>query len=257
MRAAAVAAGVMLLTACAPGWRSLEDQAPEPAREISEAFLYEMFAGDVEAALALMHPDLDPDEARQSLERLAALAATSPSRTRRFASYVWIVHEAASQQICSYEIDLADGYLVVAIAIEVADGQLKIAGFQLDRFAESPIDRHRFGLAHRSPTHYLFFTLAIAFPLFCVACLVICWRQNHPLRLLWLLAILVAYPVLQLNWTTAEVTPLWLQVNVLGSSFEQTGRLRPLLLDVGLPIGALAFLIFARPFRTSAAESGE
>ena len=86
--------------------------------------------------------------------------------------------------------------------------------------------------------------MAIFIPIFILFAVVQCIRTLMPRRKwLWIIFILVGVTEFQLNWTTGEIGFKLLNVSLLAAGFAKFSPVSPLILKVGVPLGAIIFLL--------------
>jgi len=248
VRRFAAIAVVAATVACFPAPEEVEQLVPDAPREAARALLVDLEAGDMEAILASLHPDTDPEPAREGLRAITEVISASSSFTATFGTWQWRQVDAVGVHELAYELTLDEGFVLLVAAFREHEGVQRLYGLRFDRLPESLVEVHRFGLEGRSAVHYVVLAAAVAVPLLCVTTLVLCWRRRPRFRWLWMPFIAVTFPVLILNWTTGELSLQLVGFNLLGASFFRTSVLDPVFVQVGIPIGALAFLIL-RPER--------
>jgi hypothetical protein len=218
---------------------------PDAPRKVVQTLFFELRTGNLDAAMQLMHPDVRAQpNVHEEVARILPFFSDLGQDDIRFCSWNYYASSnAPSQHQLTYEIATRNQFLVVFIAVQEHAGQQVVAAFTWQSFEKSPIDFHEFGFENKIANHYFFLSAVMAIPVLCIACLVACWRRRPRRRWLWLLLIVIATPVITFNWSTAEISLELLSVMLLGAGFHQDSRLAPVIFSLGLPIGALLFLI--------------
>ena len=97
------------------------------------------------------------------------------------------------------------------------------------------------GFEGRSSRHYLFVLLALAVPVFIVYVAVLCLRSREERKVRWFVLILLGLGNLTFNWTTGDITYGAFSAQFLGVEPLRDGLDGPLLLTIGMPLGAILF----------------
>ncbi len=109
-----------------------------------------------------------------------------------------------------------------------------------------PLDElNGFTFANKSPFEFLFVALMLGAVGIHVAATKSWLRRRKQLRrrVLWFLAILVGLPEIALNWRTGEIGFRFLQLHFFSVGFARDSALTPWVFILGIPIGAIIFLI--------------
>jgi hypothetical protein len=108
---------------------------------------------------------------------------------------------------------------------------------------------HAFRLFSKGAKHWAFFLASLLIPAFIFYTMVSCWRESGLRRWwLWIIFISLGFWPYSFNWTTGEITGLFLHGNlnvlsllILGGSIARSNEFTPFLVSVSLPLGALLY----------------
>jgi hypothetical protein len=124
-----------------------------------------------------------------------------------------------------------------------------IQKFSIQALPEGLQGLNAWNLQEKGLTHWIFLALALTIPMFIIFTLAVLLKTKvQSKRWLWAIFILVGFWQHTLNWTTGEITGLFmgtsnqiLSIQLLGAGFGRDNDFSPLLLTVCVPLGALLF----------------
>jgi hypothetical protein len=147
--------------------------------------------------------------------------------------------------------------LLINVARRIRPDGTTIDGFNVQPIKDSLENMNKFTFDGKGALYYLVFSLAIAIPVFIIYTTVLCARTKIEKRKwLWLIFILCGLTNFSLNWTTGEWRFLPMQFELLGAGFFSVPY-GPWILSVGLPLGAVVFLLRRRKLGPSPMVGGE
>lgn len=142
----------------------------------------------------------------------------------------------------TFEYQFEGGWAVANAAIKRAQGKISIIGLNVYRTSGSQEELNRFSLAGKSAIHYAVLAMSVAVPLFILVTLMFCIRTPIQKRKwLWILFILFSISSISLNWTTGVYQIKIMQFQLFGAGATFASEYSPLLLTVGIPLGAIVF----------------
>jgi hypothetical protein len=145
------------------------------------------------------------------------------------------------------EYRFSQRWLVAALALHRTDTMRTIDGLNVQPTVDSQEHLNRFTFSGKGLRNYVMLASTVVVMVFIVGTLVTLWRTRVPRRK-WLWALFVAIGIGQvtLNWTTGGIAIQPLQVSLLGAGFSRPGLYGPWFLSLGVPIGAVIFLLRRR-----------
>ena len=185
---------------------------------------------------------------RLQLERMsAALGGETPQDVRVIGAFTNTVNGTVTYVSLTLEYRLSQGWLVASMSLHRTNNERTIDAMNVQPTVDSQEHLNRFTFAGKRPGNYLMLGSTIIVFVFILGTLVMLWKTRVPRRK-WLWAFFVALGIGQftLNWTTGQVAIQPLQVSLLGAGFAKSGPYGPWFLSVGIPIGAIVFLIRRR-----------
>jgi hypothetical protein len=159
-------------------------------------------------------------------------------------SYGAVTIDGVRQSNFYYQYPLADSWGLAEVVLEIRDAGPLVAGVHFYKSERPWTEMHAVTFAEKSVVHHLMFAAVIFNPLFILFALVQCVRTPIPRRKwLWIIFILVGVTEFQFNWTTGETGYKLLNLSLLAAGFAKMSPISPLILKVGVPLGAIVFLL--------------
>lgn len=158
----------------------------------------------------------------------------------------WNGAPSKRQSNLTYQLHFRDAWVMAAFVIESAGSDRHISGVNIQPLPTSLEYINRFTVENKTPIHLLFLIGCVGVPLFIVVTLVVCLFSRVRRRWLWMIFILFAFTQFQLNWTNGQTGFQPLSFVVLGASFFRAGLYAPIVFSVGIPVGAILFLMLRR-----------
>ncbi len=150
----------------------------------------------------------------------------------------------------TYEVKFADGYFnFLAVTIDEKDGSKSIAGINVQD-GPSTVENSKFSFLGKSPMHYLFLILTIGIPLLVLYAAILCFKMKPRRRWLWIIFIVWTFGTISMNWTTGHISITPLRSLIFGGGFTAP-ELQPPVFFIGLPVGAIVFLLRRKKLRPS------
>lgn len=147
------------------------------------------------------------------------------------------------------EYEFASSWLVAHVAVRTKDGRKSISGLHVTPLAEPLEVTNEFTLAGKGPSQYIGLCLAVLLSAFTLYAFVQCiGTRMGKKKFIWLVLIVVGVCRLNLNWTTGQWF-FWL-LNIQAPPVRmRAAPYGPWLIDVSLPVGAIAFFILREKLR--------
>jgi hypothetical protein len=216
---------------------------PENESKAGQAFIDDIRTGNFAPVLAAVDPKLAPDLSADLLRRMQALfGGQSVKSVKVVGSRVNTTPEFKRYSFV-YEYELTKQWLIADIVLQPANSNLQIEGFHAQQMSQSLEQLNAFSLRDRGAKFFIFLGLAALIPVFTIATAIVCWRTPIPRReWLWRIFVLAGITQLSLNWTTGALSFQLIGIQLLGAGFTQQFY-GPLILQLGIPLGAVLFWI--------------
>ena len=154
----------------------------------------------------------------------------------------------------TYEVKFVDGYFnFLTVTLDDEDGSRSVSGIHVQD-GPSTVEDSKFHFFGKSPLHYLFLILTLGIPLLVLYSVIVCFRQKPRRRWLWMIFIIWTFGIFSLNWTTGQIASVLSRGLIFGGGFTAT-ELQPPVFFIGLPLGALIFLIRRRKLKMPPIET--
>ena len=139
----------------------------DPAeRAAADKVIAELRKGDVAAMQASVSPELRTPALADTMRRVSAMFPAAQPRSVRQIGYRWASNPEASDFEFTDEYAYPDKTLVVVIALHRPAGGAEVTtGFHVTPYSTAQIAAMGFGLANKSPWHYLFLAAMVLSPL--------------------------------------------------------------------------------------------
>lgn len=222
--------------------------APKDHDELARRFIERLRQHDYTALHAMLDAEVAAKTAFSDLERVGqSMPGGEPIAIELIGAHVGVFRpaggEAQRRSNLTYQIQLPTAWIVATFVINShADGP-RVFGANLQPVADSLRTLNRFTFQNKSPRHYIFLIAMVCVPLFVLAAAVLCVRSKVRRRWLWILFIVVAFGQARLNWTSGEWDFLPISFLLGGAAFVRGSAYAPFIMSVGLPVGAIMFLL--------------
>ncbi|HVR67708.1 MAG TPA: hypothetical protein VMT98_13760 [Verrucomicrobiae bacterium] len=234
---------LFMLAACDP-LAQIAAVVPADEDEFAKRHVALLAAKDFAAVEAMMSPELRVAADRTTLAEMAALLPATASKDIQVAYYGTVEIDGARRISMYYQYRFDEAWILVEMVLDRRADELAVVGLHLYRGDQAWTEANRFTLTGKGPQHFVIFAMAIFNPVFILFAVVQCVRTPMPRRKwLWIIFILVGLTEIQLNWTTGEIGFEPLKALLLGAGFWKQSPISPLLLTVGIPLGAIIFLL--------------
>lgn len=231
----------------------LQKAAPKEADQVAREFITALNKKNTDQAEKLIEPKIRT-EAKEKLKNLATLLDVgAPKKVQVVGVRVRQDKEQKLVQL-NYQIYFEKVWVAASLAIlENSEGRY-IFSVRMDPLKE-PLEKiYAFKLWGKSFFHYIVLLLFIAAPLFTLYVLIQCIRLPVKRKWIWIPLIVLGFFPLYLDWTMGRAFIRLLGVHLFSISFMKA-KYGPLVLSVGVPIGALIFY-FKYLFRKNDKSTG-
>lgn len=218
--------------------------------ELGRALLAELQAGDFNALERRIDPALKSAALRSQLAAMADLLPAEPPRAIQVASltrtFLQTVRTGTTYRVTlELQLEFPDRWVLMLLQWRSEADNPVLETFRLQPLPASLETLNRFSFDGKSATHYLAAALVVAMPIFSVVVLWLCIRSplTRKRRMLWALAILIGVGTAHFNWTTGAIWFDPLSASLLSSGYSRQGLLGPYVLNLSVPLGAIAFLL--------------
>jgi hypothetical protein len=229
---------------------------PEAEDQFARKFLESVRAGDMPGTLALLDGSTEEAATRQGLEdlrRLFTQSALVEIETIGFQMNWTLSADDQRRRVTrlDYQLSLEKHWLSGTVILVGEGDQLKVNTARFNPLPASLGVLNAFTLEGKSVLHFVVLAFAMIVPLFCLTALVICIKTKVRRKWLWILFILLPLGMFRLNWTNGAWETQILSINLLGGGIVRSGLYAPWILSVGLPVGAVLFLVWRKSLTIS------
>ena len=256
---AALALLALLVLGCIDEKALLERFAPKDHDQLARQFLERLRQADYAAAHAMLEPTVAASTATADVERLGGFVNRSePVAVELIGANVRFFKplgaEGTHQSNLTYEIQFQQAWLLATFVISSTKEGPRIYSGNLQPLPDSLRVLNRFTLRNKSLIHYLFLTAVAGVLILILVALVLCVRSKVRRRWLWMIFILVGLGKFSLNWSTGqwEVAPV--SILLFGAAYMRASSYAPVIVSVGMPVGAIVFLLLRRRLQRRASS---
>jgi hypothetical protein len=234
---------LLIIAGCGP-LAEITADVPPAEDELAKRCVALLAAKDFAAVEALMTPEIVSAEFRTSLVELAAFLPEDAPRAIQLDYYGIFNTDGVPRVDIFYLYQFDNSWMLIEVVLEKRGDALLVAGIQLDNTVRAWTEANKFTFAGKSLQHFAIFAITIFNPIFIVFALILCIRTPMPRRkLLWIIFILVGITQIQLDWTSGDVSFDLVAASLLAAGFWKASAASPLILSVGIPLGAIIFLL--------------
>ena len=238
---AAILLCLLTLTAC-DQQAALESFVPQAESAQARKFLAQLAARDFDAVEAQLDSSLQSPDVSAKLKEVAAqIPRGEPKSITTIGAHTYKVSRNTTYSL-TYDYEYAESWLVANVVLEKVGETVTVSGVHVTPTPQSQKSLNEFRFTNKGVLHYVFLTLAILIPVFCVATIIACKRTKiHKRKWLWYIFIGLGFVQVSLNWTTGQTNVVPLSFLLLGAGFNQAGPHAPLILTFAVPVGAIVF----------------
>ena len=238
----------LTLTAC-DQQPALESLVPQAESAQAKKFLAQLAERDFDAVEAQLDFSLRSPGVSAKLKEVAEqIPRSEPKSIKTIGAHT---HEANQNTTYSltYDYEYAESWLVANVVLAKVGETVRVSGVHVTPTRQSQKSLNEVRFTNKGVLHYVFLTLAVLIPAFCVATIVACKRAKiHERKWLWYVFIALGFVQFSLNWTTGQTNVLPLSFLLLGAGFNQAGPHAPLILTFAVPVGAIVFWLRRKAF---------
>lgn len=252
---------LLLAAACLSGCDQsalFDSLVPKEESKVAQDVVAKIAARDFAAVDAAMDPAHRPPNLQEALEKMSGLVPAGTPRSMQVVGAYTMRSAAATTYQLTYEYEYPTGWLVAAVLLERRDDKLRVQGINFVPRTQSMASENGFTLAGKGPLHYVVLVLAVVIPLFVIYALVLCFRTRFRKRKwLWVLFVGVGLMQFNFNWATGAWSLQPISFLLLGLGVMKSGPVAPWVVTLGVPFGAIIFLIRRRELQRLAAEAAK
>lgn len=236
----------LVLTACS-GQQTLEAFTNDAEQARAQEWIETMRRGDIEALTAKFDPSIASPQLPDIVAKMSKLVPPGAPTERKLVGVTRNSTAGETVANLTYQYRFGEKYFLINCATkEIADGSYTLVGMSVNPLESSIETQNAVTFSGKGPLHYLVLLLAIAFPVLTVFALFLCARERDLKRKwLWIVAILFGVTQLSLDWNSGEWEFALVHFMLFSSGFMKAPY-GPLVLSVGLPAGAVAYLLRRR-----------
>jgi hypothetical protein len=218
-------------------------KATVPAREAKagQEYLDKIRTGDFAPIADASDPAIRTQITPDILRNIRNAFGQAPLKSVKIIAGEAVNVAGKSAYTVAYEYELGDRWVAAKITLQAIGDRMQIEGVQTFPLARSVEEQTEFTLSGKSPGQLTFLAVAITNLIFVIGTAVICWRTPIPRRKwLWRIFVLFGFGSATLNWMTSAIQLQLFSVLLFGAGFFKPFY-QPVIIQVGLPIGALVF----------------
>jgi len=250
LRTGAILIALLLLGCDSQKWMNLF--VPEEATQAGKTFVEDIRTGNFAPVETAIDPIYKAQLDTALLRGLQGLFEGSEIRSVKIIGSHALKTPAYTRYSITYEYELTRKWLVAEIVLQPSGRSFQIEGIHAQQIRQSVEQINAFTLSGKSAVHLIFLCLAILLPVFVLWTAIVCWRTPIPRRKwIWRIFVLLGITVFTLNWSSGAVQFNPLQFNIFAAGFTKQFY-APLMLQVGLPIGAVLFWVRRRTWLNTA-----
>jgi hypothetical protein len=245
---AAILLCLLTLTGC-DQQAALESLVPQAESAQAKRFLAQLAAHDFDAVEAQLDSSLrSPDVSAKLKEVAAQIPRGEPKSITTIGALAHKVNQNTTYSL-TFDYEYAESWLVANVVLEKVGESVRVSGVHVTPTRQSQKSLNEFRFSNKGVLHYVFLTLAVLIPVFCIATIVACKRTRiHKRKWLWYIFIALGFVQFSLNWTTGQTNVLPLSFLLLGAGFNQAGPHAPFILTFAVPVGAIVFWLRRNAF---------
>ena len=213
----------------------------DPAREAqADRMLAMAIAGDVDAALAGMSPELDRATGKAQFAQMRTMLPKTAPPAGKTIGFTKSAGTEGEWYGLVRQYDFPAQVLVTETRMaRYPDGRWLVQNFNFNRASVAAVQANGFTLSGKTPLHYAVLTAMIVVA---SGILVTVGFALYRRRWLWAIFALFGFVTLQFNWATGGWMVQPLNFLLFGAGFlRSTSPFAPWIFSVALPVGAVLF----------------
>jgi hypothetical protein len=231
---------------------------PADADTRARAYLALFTTGQVDSAIARLHPTLAGPDATLQLNKVGELLGGQRFDSTRVVGAQTNTVDGVRHVNLTYELHSARGWSLANVATVDSANTWFVEGVTA-RTLDRPLEElTAFDFRGKNARHYLWLLLTILAAATSIS--TACWiatRRQMPKRWRWVLASLLGVGAFSINWATGAMAFSPINIQLAAAAFTRAGPVAPWILTFGLPVGAVAALLrYRRWTRTALAAAG-
>jgi len=196
----------------------------------------------------ILERDLDPKwvnaDTGAALSELVSLFPKEKPRSIEFVNAT--VFTSGGQTLYGVDLEYAysKSWVSANVVLETKSGSSRIwlYGIHAKPLSQSLEEANAFRLNGKPLINYVVLALAILIPLFSLGTAIVAGFSYIPRRKwLWIIFIVIGFCQFNLNWTTEQIGFVPLAFELLGAMYKQDGFVGPIIISIGIPLGAILF----------------
>jgi hypothetical protein len=221
----------------------MKKMTPQQDESVARTYIDQLRHNQFDHIEGNMDSSVSGPDIPATLARMAAMfPAQEPTSVKVISVNLFRSAEITKTDL-TLEYEFPQQWLLANLVTQKKDGVTTITGFYVKPIPNSLESLNRFTFAGKGVVQYTILLLALLSLLSSLYALVLCIRTKLKGKWLWLILILLGVGKLSVVWTTAQSSFSFFAVQLLSvSAIAQPYG--PWVINVSIPLGALAFLIF-------------
>jgi hypothetical protein len=234
------ALGAVLLGGCDPQ-SAMKAMIPDQQERIARHLIDELRAGDIGVVENQISAEVKGPATHDTLQKARSFFPAEPPKSVKVVGYHFLTVNGVTTYNFTFEYEFSHRWLLAWTNFKPSGGKVEIMALGIEPLADSLENANAFRLSGKSLQHYVFLALVVAAVLFSIVTLVVCLMTRVPrYKWAWIIAIVLGVTQFKLNWTTGAIEWHVLGLQLLSAGFVQ-GFYGPLMLELGVPLGAMMF----------------
>lgn len=238
----------VLVVGCDQQW-AIEKFEPEEESAFARGVLENLRMQEFDAIEEVFDPAQIGADFRSQLAYMSSLFPEGePVGTPDTVGVQWHRFGDQAQYILRYEYEFPESWVVGTVMLRSDLSGMTVSGLFVDPREISVTELHAFNLEDKGLVHVLFLCLVAVVPLFILYVLVRVFRTPGlgKRKFLWAVFVLFSFVQVTLNWTTGDININPLSFQLFGAGFLTGGPYAPWTFFVGIPVGAILFMVMRR-----------
>ncbi|WP_206098383.1 hypothetical protein [Oleiagrimonas sp. MCCC 1A03011] len=238
----------------------LDGFTSKPDKQTALEAIHDLQTGHLDALLQRFDPTEIGADAQAKLKKMVDMLPSGKPLSHKLVG-AWHMSKLngdndgkTSRLIYEYQYP-GHAWVLITVTQHVDQRGRMITGMWINPLTDSVEHANRFTLYGKGPGYFAMLAAVIGVPLLVLYALIRCIRTPMRRRKwLWIVFILFGVTSLSLNWTTGALHFNLLTIQLFGAG-AQAQLYSPWILSVGLPVGAIVFLLKRRSLMRSEESS--
>ncbi|MHC4104230.1 MAG: hypothetical protein ACYSR9_04765 [Planctomycetota bacterium] len=231
--------------------QQLEKFVNKEADKFARTYIDILRKGEIEQAKELLDPRGVNSKTQSQLQKIANLLDKGELISIEVVGVNVFRNRDRIRNTLTYQLQFKDAWILTIVTVEGVSKNQKIYKFQVKPIPRSLEEINAFTFSGKSFRHYIILLIAIGIPVFIIYTIVLCVRTKMKRKWLWIIFMLFGIGKYSFNWTSGLMGFMPLAIQLIPTSAFKGGPYAPWIINISVPIGALAFILKRRKIRKS------